>query len=562
LLSKSLKSKKMQRRLFLHSVRRQSTAPGGPSTTTITASNPSGAAPLITQSVATVGRRQSIEQQPFQRWDNKKWAMVPPRTFTEACEAPKNMISHMGKVNRRKYREVMPGETPEAKTVKERIYDHPPEMIPGDINGDVRPVLDFRHMNKMYCISNEDLRSFFPEGPGGKVSQLFPPGHPRGFLYRKHPHMLKVFIDKIRDRKDAVINALRGGTAGLILDGETGTGKSALLCQAVHYARAQNVLTLYIPNASAWTHGEWSWPNVLLPGFFDVPDATREMFLYFSVAHRKILEKLSLRCTPSDLPVERGEKSPKTLYDLCDWVNRTQAPTSIERQSVAIKYLLDELLMIKDIPVLYVVDGMNLLAMDTHFRYPHPDFLRSFTNFNEAGTDMDLFVKEMPRIPSSRLAFMRGLNKVMESIVSGDLPGHCVIGCTTRQFKDATHTSGLYKDPTNDTHYNHIDEYTPFYAAKDTLLHPMNIPNFDEYEYRAFLKFLINSGELAGFGWGPLWHHSSSFERKLHKIEFMSGRNPQKVVDHYHQEFLWTLEYERIRQKQYKTAEMLNITQG
>ncbi|EPY31765.1 hypothetical protein STCU_03260 [Strigomonas culicis] len=48
-----------------------------------------------------------------------------------------------------------------------------------------------------------------------------------------------------------------------------------------------------------------------------------------------------------------------------------------------------------------------------------------------------------------------------------------------------------------------------------------------------------------------MWHYSSDFERKLYKIGFMSERNPQRVIDHYHQEMVWRYEYKRTRQKQY-----------
>eukprot|EP00759_Apiculatamorpha_spiralis_P020176 PhF_6_TR25659/c0_g1_i1/m.36127/K17408/DAP3, MRPS29; small subunit ribosomal protein S29 len=483
---------------------------------------------------------------PFHKFDTKTMTYVPVKTFTESCQAHPSMYVHQGLVQQRfqSKRTTESGqEVTRTAAYETTLYSHPPEKGPAE--------LDHNNVNEMYCISNTTLQKTFPEGLGGKVSQLFPPGHPRGFLYRKSSHLINLYIDRVAKEKYDVCTMLRGGNAGLVFDGPSGVGKSALMCQAVHFARSRNVLTLYIPNAALWTHGEWSWPSILLPGFFDVPDATRKFFLYFARANATLLKTLPLRVTP-DLPVADKEPGVKTLYDLCDWVNRSEAPTSIERQSVAIKYFLDEIMQIRDRPVLYVVDGINLMSMNTHYRYPHPDFYRSLTSFEEAKSDIDMFVKEMPRIPSSRLAFVRGLNKIMTSIASSELKNHSVIGCTTRFMKDGRH-SIAFPEATKDKEHRALDEYTPFYADKDTLLHPIDVKNFDEYEYRSFLRFLVNSGELAGFGWGPLWHHSSDFERKLYKIEFMSDRNPQRVIDHYHQEFLWTLEYQRIRQKQHHT---------
>ena len=499
----------------------------------------SSAAAPPRQSVAN--RVSKIERlKPFHKFNPDSNKMEPVKTYTDACQAQPSMYKHQGVVTKR-----MPsvdGATG-ARYYETTLYEHPREVrSPAD--------LTCHDINSMYCISNADLRQYFPEGVGGKVAQTFVPGHPRGFVYRKQSHLLNIFMQKIADRKWDVSSLVRQGLAGLVFDGETGTGKSALLCQAVHFARARGILTLYVPDAAKWSHGEYAWPSVLLPGFFDVPDAARGLLRYFAQANQEALQAMPLRVTPGDLPTERSEQPVKTIYDLCLWGYKCIAPLSIERQSIALKYLMDELRSITDVPVLYVVDGINLIAMDSHFRYPHPDFLRQFKSFADADTDVDLFVKEMPRIPCARLSFVRALNRLMLDITErGAHPNQSVIACTTRWFKEDK-VAIAFPARQKDRKYKALDEYTPFYCDRDTLLHPMEVANFDEYEYRSYLRFLINSGEMAGFGWGPLWHHSSSFERKLYKIEFMSQRNPQRVIDHYHQEFLWRLEYERLRQKQ------------
>ena len=424
----------------------------------------------------------------------------------------------------------------------EKTYSHPPEIQPRD--------LEFSHINSMYCMPNEMLRATFPEGLGGKVMQLMPPGHPRGFLYRRESHLLNVFIDKLLmwDRKRDIIQSLTGGRAGLIFDGPTGTGKSALMTQAVHFARQRGIITLYVPNAKQWTHGEWCWPSTILPGFFDAPDASRQLLLHFSRAHRKELSQWKLRVTPRDLPVNSDEKSPSTVHELCEWANAVAAPANIDRQSVALKFLFDELSAEKQRPILFIVDGYNLFSHDTHFRYPHPDFLRTLPSLNEGNTDIDLYPQELPRIPASRLSFVRGLNKI---ILDGENQRNkFFLTCTSRDFKPFDGVSG-FANVVTDRYKNSLDEYSPYDAEKDSMFHPINVKNFDEYEYRSFLRFVINSGELAGLGWGPLWHYASDFERKHYKIDILSDRNPQRVVDHYHQEIVWKTEYQRIRQKQF-----------
>lgn len=429
----------------------------------------------------------------------------------------------------------------DGSVVVSKLYRHPEEKTPSD--------LGFNAVNSVYCIGNEELMATYPEGLGGKVMQMMPPGHPRGFLYRKQSHLLNLYVEKLShwSTKSAALRSLTDGRPGFVVDGPSGSGKSALMCQVVHFARSRNILTLYVPNAKAWTHGEWCWPSTILPGFFDAPDAGRTMLQYFAKANRSTLTKMPLRKTPKDLPLEHGEKAPSNLYELCEWGHLGSAPSNVDKQSVAIKYLMDELREEKERPILFVIDGINLFSHDTHFRYPHPDFLRTLASFNDGTTDVDIYPQELPRIPASRLGFVRGLNAMM---LSDKDPNKFFVTATTRDFKPFDGVSG-FADVVTDRHRNSLDEYAPFYADKDTVLHPMTIGDFDEYEYRSYLRFLINSGELAGFGWGPLWHYSAPFERKLYKMEFMSGRNPQKVIDQYHQEIVWRYEYSRLRQKQY-----------
>lgn len=457
-----------------------------------------------------------------------------PRTYTEACEAPVSMWNGAIPLKRFYKRS---GETTH---VIKKVYEHPQEISPAQLfMGDI---------DSMYCLGNEDFRNFFPEGVGGKMMQLFPPGHPLGFLYRKESHLLNCFVEKLQYWKPklSAIYSLTNNRHGLIFDGPSGCGKSALLTQAVHFSRSRGLMTLYIPNAKNWTHGEWCWPSTILPGFFDAPDAARQLLKYFAVANRSILKNWKLTVTPDDLPVEHGEKNPKNVYDLCEWGHRAVAPSSIDRQSIAVKFLLDEIIAEKEKPIVVVVDGWNLFSHNTHFRFPHPDFFRSISSFSAGNTDIDLYPQELPRIPAARLSFVRGLNKI---ILSGD-ENKFFITCTTRDFKPFDGISG-FSDVENNRFASSLDEYTPYNAEKDSYFHPINVGNFTEYEFRSFLRFVISSGELAGLGWGPLWHYSSDFERKLYKIGFMSDRNPQRVIDHYHQELVWKCEYQRTRQKQF-----------
>lgn len=483
-----------------------------------------------------------IARGPLQKGLVSQYARLAPKSYTEACEAPVHMWN--GAIP---LRQLTIRKNGVLSRIVQKTYEHPHEVPPSQIH--------FNDIDSMYCIGNEELRHFFPEGLGGKVMQLMPPGHPRGFLYRKESHLLNCFIDKLPfwESKFNSLQTLTNKRPGFIFDGPTGCGKSALLCQAVHFARSRGLTTLYIPNAKSWTHGEWCWPSTILPGFFDAPDASRAFLKHFAAANRQTLKSWPLVSTPSDLPIENGESQPKTLFDLCEWGHRAPAPASIDRQSICIKFFFNELRGELKRPIVIIVDGWNLFAHNTHFRFPHPDFLRSLSSFGEGNSDVDLYPQELPRIPSSRLSLVRGLNQ----IILANEPNKFFIACTTRDFKPFDGVSG-FADVENDRYAASLDEYAPFNPEKDSFFHPIPLDNFSEYEYRSFMRFLVNSGELAGVGWGPMWHHSSDFERKLYKIEFMSERNAQRAIDHYHQELVWKAEYQRVRQKQFLLSRHLN----
>ena len=158
------------------------------------------------------------------------------------------------------------------------------------------------------------------------------------------------------------------------------------------------------------------------------------------------------------------------------------------------KFLFDELEAEKKLPILFVVDGMNLFSHETHFRYPHPDFLRTIASYQDGSTDVDLYPQELPRIPASRLSFVRGLNHIL--LNHNENPNKYFITSTTRDFKPFDGVSG-FADVITDRHANSLDEYT-LLPREGLELAADEADDFNDYEYRSFLRFLINSGELAG----------------------------------------------------------------
>jgi hypothetical protein len=75
------------------------------------------------------------------------------------------------------------------------------------------------------------------------------------------PTLVKRSIDTVVE--DQVIDPLLSSAPTdasarrlVLLDGERGVGKSAVLLRAVESARSRGVVTLYIPSARSWTHGD------------------------------------------------------------------------------------------------------------------------------------------------------------------------------------------------------------------------------------------------------------------------------------------------------------------
>jgi hypothetical protein len=91
-----------------------------------------------------------------------------------------------------------------------------------------------------------------------------PEGWPRGprsrFEDLPAPTLIQRGVDTVVDSQ--VLDPLLSSTAKdqdlrrlVILDGERGVGKSTVLLRAVESARTRGIITLYIPSARAWTHG-------------------------------------------------------------------------------------------------------------------------------------------------------------------------------------------------------------------------------------------------------------------------------------------------------------------
>eukprot|EP00659_Diplonema_papillatum_P018624 gene18624-28720_t len=393
-------------------------------------------------------------------------------------------------------------------------------------------LLAYDDIGTMYRLSEKDMRSCFQEGfPGNLVKAFAPPMQPRCFLYRKPSHLLNKYIEKFEHwlDKDEVLRELRDNKPGFIYDGPHGCGKSALLAQSVHFARSRKMLTVYIPDASEWTSGSFVVPSTTLPGFFDSPNEQLQLLKYFcrGEANRQIL---SSRRLSKEYPVPSsgtGFNKLETVWDLLHY-----AFDDIESVPVIFKYFLDELIAIKDVPVIFIIDSYDALCKPTEYYEMHEDTLRDTPK-----QSFDSRVLPKSRIHASRLTLTRALNYMLMA----NEPNKLFITATCRQVGDRTQAE---------------HDFAPFDPIEDTLLHTMELPAaYDDYEARTILRCYLElmegtdaDGVPLDSGWSFRRLEMSSFERMLYKIKFITNNNPYLVWQQSEMKQYWKYEFERQRQ--------------
>ena len=324
-----------------------------------------------------------------------------------------------------------------------------------------------------------------PEGAAGKMAHI--PSFSNGLLYRKQTLLFSHYLGKFakHPRYSAMLRELRNDRAGFLLTGRDGVGKSVLLSQCVHFARAANVLTLYIPDCWLHTHGRaYIEPNPLLPGYFDNPKATKAFFQGLRTSQPHVLKGLAYT-PPVALPTE-GEEQPNDLLELVDW-----ALGGIDRLGVATKLFMDAVCQLEDVPVLIALDGYNWFLHNTEYHFGEATLIR-----NE---------KAVPRVPADKLTIVRHLNHLLQCDPLKDNI-LCIAAVDTSHPKD---------------------EQTPF-RPEFTVFHPLNVEPYTDTEMRTIIDYYIHTGPYAKH-YNSESHVMPSLDRLCYKIGFLSDNIPHRV---------------------------------
>jgi len=204
---------------------------------------------------------------------------------------------------------------------------------------------------KFYEMAGTTERQYVPEGCPALLEE-FETTRTRNLMLRSSFFRLLDIISP--DRKGATgVPPVAKGTQ-LHLEGPTGAGKSVLLAQLTHWARASGWLVLYIPSARHYLSNSAFSKHA--SGLLDTPDTASDLLKSLHAAHATLLAGITL-------------KDGTNLGELVESGARQSTDTggSVDVTGAALQVL--EALQNEDlgVPVLLAMDDYNCLFGGTEF---------------------------------------------------------------------------------------------------------------------------------------------------------------------------------------------------
>ncbi|KAF9157386.1 37S ribosomal protein S23 mitochondrial [Actinomortierella ambigua] len=168
----------------------------------------------------------------------------------------------------------------------------------------------------------------------------------------------------------------------MVLTGESGSGKSALLMQAVSHCLSAGWVVIYVPNATSWINSSFAYNKVGGTTNFVQPVLASQIAGQVAKTNKSILSKLTLS---ANVKIGRHDmEKGTTLSALLE-----QAVKDQYSAQDAMEVLMKELSAQKEVPTLIAVDEVNALFkptqyLDTKANELDPDHLllpRLFLNY-------------------------------------------------------------------------------------------------------------------------------------------------------------------------------------
>lgn len=234
---------------------------------------------------------------------------------------------------------------------------------------------------KFFSVDQTEIAEIMPEGLSKKMKytlETTPKSH----------WMLRTKTKALMSRLQKWPRMAKEVPSALILDGESGTGKSVALAQIVQFCRAEGWLALYIPNARSWCFdAPYVEESKTHPGKYDVGDVVEQMLEKFLKVHEDKLGEIELMESYTGLfePYLQTFKG-KTMKDLVKFA--IEFP---ETSCTVVDMLRTELNHVTKFPVLIAVDEYNWWHYNTVFGYEGRDVLpqeivpvHSFSQFSKS----------------------------------------------------------------------------------------------------------------------------------------------------------------------------------
>eukprot|EP01116_Phalansterium_solitarium_P021453 TRINITY_DN6672_c0_g1_i2.p1 TRINITY_DN6672_c0_g1~~TRINITY_DN6672_c0_g1_i2.p1 ORF type:complete len:625 (+),score=176.50 TRINITY_DN6672_c0_g1_i2:17-1891(+) len=271
-------------------------------------------------------------------------------------------------------------------------------------DGNRLPLTDRFYTNSVWVLSKDNLSSILPEGFAGgyrldtklhKYIKEFP------FLVRKSAARLASWLEKA-----AASGFMNSKIKPYItLTGARGSGKSTALTQLVIWARQNNWIVVFIPDARYWVKGERIEESQYEDGMWDQNLIAAEFAGHMLAAHREQLKTLPLRL-PVDL-LNFDTTKQKTLADLLEYAVKDKESNNTD----AIVHFRKELNLVTEFPVLIAVDGINVLFNNSPYGDPLSDskliipplpaqklmLTRIFSDFDSHGLANGMYVTALCR---------------------------------------------------------------------------------------------------------------------------------------------------------------------
>lgn len=232
-----------------------------------------------------------------------------------------------------------------------------------------------RNLRPEVCVVHRDT---VPEGYPRGISHRFEKSRSTSLLNRDVDRMIEETVlapllaepnqDSQRDSRQPTEEYQKNM---FILDGEQGVGKSISLLQAVICARRKGIITMYVPSARTWTHGEGFFAATVVDGrnsildgpsivrFYDRPTQTLALLDGLLTAHGTVLASLPLTL---DSHLRKEHQSLRNVRDLVAFgVNILRDVDSDWREypakgADALSYVIRELSSQATIPFLIAID--------------------------------------------------------------------------------------------------------------------------------------------------------------------------------------------------------------